>query len=73
MFTKFKFALDDITVFSFDLRLLLDVEAEVDPPVLQGVTFCYLVQVIDNVTPVGGDGVRVERRWTVPPSCYISS
>ena len=52
MFTKFKFALDDITVFSFDLRLLLDVEAEVDPPVLQGMISGYLVQVVDNVTAI---------------------
>ena len=53
MVTKFKFALDDITVFSFDLRLLLDVEAEVDPPVLQGMISGYFIQVVDNVTAIG--------------------
>ena len=53
MVTKFKFALDDITVFSFDLGLLLDVEAEVDPPVLQGMISGYFVQVVDNVTAIG--------------------
>ena len=53
MFTKFKFGLDDITVFSFDLRLLLDVEAEVDPPVLQGMVSGYFIQVVDNVTAIG--------------------
>ena len=53
MFTKFKFALDDITVFSFDLGLLLDVEAEVDPPVLQGMVSGYFIQVVDNVTAIG--------------------
>ena len=54
MVTKFKFALDDITVFSFDLGLLLDVEAEVDPPVLQGMVSGYFPQVIDsNVTTIG--------------------
>ena len=53
MFTKFKFALDDITVFSFDLRLLLDVEAEVDPPVLQGMISGYFTQVAANVTAIG--------------------
>ena len=53
MVTKFKFALDDITVFSFDLGLLLDVEAEVDPPVLQGMVSGYFIQVVDNVTAIG--------------------
>ena len=55
MFTMFKFALDYITVFRFDLCLsfLLDVEAEVDTPVLQGMISGYFVQVVDNVTAIG--------------------
>ena len=54
MFTLFKFVLDYITVFCFDLRLFLDVEAEVDTPVLQGMVSGYFPQVIDsNVTTIG--------------------